>query len=115
LSDQARIADILERIERIARATRGGKRGFSNSEVVQDAVIRNLEVIGEAAKSVSNEARRQHAAVPWKDMARFRDLAIHHYGSVLAEEVWVIVSRDLPVIQRALTRGRQGHPRRRVK
>ena len=108
MSDAVRIADIRERIERIGRATQGGKEDFFASEVIQDAVIRNLEVIGEAAKGVSNETRRILATVPWKDMARFRDLAIHHYGSVLAEEVWAIVSKDLPAIRRTLAIGGRG-------
>ena len=99
MSDAARLADILERIDRIHRATVRGKDAFLASEVVQDAVIRSLEVIGEAAKNVTAVTRRRFPRVPWRDMARFRDLAIHHYGRVLAEEVWVIVSKDLPLVR----------------
>ncbi len=73
------------------------------SEVIQDAVIRNLEVIGEAAKSVGPGTRKDLAEVPWPAMARFRDLALHHYGQVLAEEVWDIVVKDLPSLRRAVS------------
>ncbi len=102
MSDAIRLADILERLDRIERATRGGKDEFFASEVIQDAVIRNLEVIGEAAKSISTTTRRRSSEVPWKDMGRFRDMAIHQYGRILAEEVWTIVDKDLPAIRRVL-------------
>ncbi len=102
MSDAIRLADILERLDRIERATRGGKEEFLASEVIQDAVIRNLEVIGEAAKSITAATRRQSSDVPWKDMARFRDMAIHQYGRILGEEVWAIVAKDLPAIRRVL-------------
>ena len=103
MSDAIRLADILERIDRIGRATAGGKAEFFESEVIQDAVIRNLEVIGEAAKAVTRPTRRRFPRVPWNDMARFRDLAIHPYGKVLSEEVWLIVFRDLPAMKESLS------------
>ncbi len=102
MTDTARLSDILERIDRIARATQDGEVAFRNSEIIQDAVIRNLEVIGEATKSLSPRTRRQFPDVPWREMARFRDLAIHHYGKLVAEEIWRIVADDLPRIKRAV-------------
>jgi uncharacterized protein with HEPN domain len=104
VTDAERIADIIERIHRIERAVASGKEAFYGSEVIQDAVIRNLEVIGEAAKNVSPRRRRRSPRVNWKGMARFRDLAIHHDGRVLADEVWAIVDRDLPALKRAIGR-----------
>jgi uncharacterized protein with HEPN domain len=102
VSDAERLADILERIDRIRRATVDGRGAFFASEVVQDAVICSLEVIGDASKHVSAAVRRQHPEAPWREMSRFRDLAIHHYGKVLADEVWSIVDRDLGSIRRAI-------------
>lgn len=106
MTDLERLADILERIDRIERATADGQEAFLASDVIQDAVIRNLEVIGEAAKAVSPTTRGRVRRVPWGKMARFRDLAIHHYGSILAEEVWKIISTDLAQIRRAIARAR---------
>lgn len=103
MSDAIRLADVLERLDRIRRATAGGETEFLASEVIQDAVIRNLEVIGEAAKSMASSTRRRFPRVPWADMSRFRDLAIHHYGRVLAEEVWQIVEKDLPALRESLS------------
>ena len=102
MTDATRLADILERIDRIFRATSEGGEAFYASEVVQDAVIRNLEVIGEAAKHVSTGTRRRYSRVPWREMSRFRDLAIHHYGKLLADEVWAIVEKDLDTIRHSL-------------
>lgn len=72
--------------------------------MIQDAVVRNLEIIGEAAKAVSPRLRQELPGVPWREMARFRDLAIHHYGQIPSEEVWEIVVRDLPAIRREIAK-----------
>jgi uncharacterized protein with HEPN domain len=112
LSDESRIADVLERVDRIVRATVGGREAFLRSELIQDAVIRNLEVIGEAAKNVGPETRKKFPDVPWRAMARFRDLAIHPYGRILSDEVWEIVAKDLTEIRRALAQGGVRHSRK---
>lgn len=104
MTDDSRLADILERVDRILRAIEGGRSAFLDSEVIQDAVVRNLEVIGDAAKSVSSTTRKGRIQVPRRAMARFRDLAILHYGRVLSEEVREIVVNDLPRIRRVISR-----------
>jgi uncharacterized protein with HEPN domain len=110
VTDESRLADILERIDRIERATAGGRGAFLASDVIQDAVIRNLEVIGEAAKSIGPGTRKRLPGVPWRELARFRDLAIHHYGRILSDEVWEIVARDLSEIRRAVAKGATRRP-----
>lgn len=76
--------------------TGGGRENFLNNVSLQDAVIRNLEVIGEAARRVSKSLMEQHAQVPWRMMIRLRDLLIHHYDRVIVTEVWEIIELDLP-------------------
>lgn len=110
MTDESRTADILERVDRIVRATVGGRDAFLGSELIQDAVIRNLEVIGEAAKKVGPGTRRKFPDVPWREMARFRDLATHPYGRVLADEVWELVAKDLVEIRRAVAKGEVRRP-----
>jgi uncharacterized protein with HEPN domain len=61
----------------------------------QDAVIRNLEILGEATKNLSEELRNAHTNVPWKSMAGARDRLIHHYFGVNLDIVWQIVSTEL--------------------
>ncbi len=90
------LAQILERIERIILYTAGGKNAFYNDPLVQDAVIRNFEVIGEAAKRIPDEYRGKHPSIPWRALAGFRDVLIHQYEGVSIAEVWQIIERDLP-------------------
>ena len=65
----------------------------------QDAVVRNLEVIGEATKSLSDDIRSQHPEVPWRDMMGTRDRLTHHYFGINQEIVWQIIEHDLPGLQ----------------
>ncbi len=64
----------------------------------EDAVVRNLEVIGEAAKNISEELKRKYSQIPWKDLAGVRDRLIHHYFGVNFDIVWDIAKKELPAI-----------------
>ncbi len=97
--DRLFLDDILARIERIEAYTQGGKAEFFASMLIQDGVIRSLEVIGEAAKRLSPELRSAHPAIPWRQLAGLRDVLIHNYGNVDPNEVWNIIERDLPGIK----------------
>lgn len=86
------VVHMLECIERYAA---GGRDAFFGSTLVQDAVIRNFEVIGEAAKRLSDEFTRAHTEVPWRRLAGFRDVLMHQYMGVDVGEVWNAIERDL--------------------
>ena len=68
----------------------------------QDAVIRNLEVMGEAVRKISDTTRAAHPEVPWRQIAATRDRVIHGYFSVDLEIVWEIVATELPRLQEAI-------------
>ena len=68
-------------------------------ERTQDAVLRNIEIIGEAVRGVAEETRDAHAEVPWKEMAGMRNRVIHHYFRVDIDVVWDIISQDLPPLR----------------
>jgi uncharacterized protein with HEPN domain len=70
--------------------------------MTQDAVIRNFEIIGEAAKRVPEAYRRRYPEIPWRLMAGFRDVLIHAYEGIDLNRVWRIVSDDLPVVRQAI-------------
>lgn len=94
--DRVPLSDIIERIERAVEFAGKDKSIFMASQLHQDAVIRQLEVIGEAVKRVSPETRRLANDVPWKGMAGFKDVAVHQYQSINLERVWEIVHNELP-------------------
>ena len=76
------LAHILECARKIARYTKGGEKKFLSDTMLQDAVIRNFEIIGEAAKRVPEPYRKTHSQIPWRLMAGFRDVLIHGYDSL---------------------------------
>jgi uncharacterized protein with HEPN domain len=78
---------MLERCHRITRFIGPGREAFMVSDELQDAVIRNVEVIGEAAKRVSAEARGRLASLDWKAISGMRDVLIHDYMGVDLDEV----------------------------
>jgi uncharacterized protein with HEPN domain len=93
------LVQILERAERILQFTEEGKAAFFDSPLIQDAVIRNFEIIGEAAKRVPDEFRQVHPSIPWKGLSGLRDVLIHQYEGVNLEEVWRIVEKELPALK----------------
>ena len=97
------LAHILECANRIEQYLGQDREAFLRNTMVQDAVIRNFEVIGEAAKRIPEQFRVVHAAIPWRLMAGFRDVFIHDYEGVDLERVWRIAKEDLPAVKTAIT------------
>lgn len=97
------LAQILERIDRIAAYTKRGREAFFADALIQDGVIRNLEVIGEAAKRILEEFRKENPSVPWRSLAAMRDVLIHQYEGVSLPEVWQVVEKHLPEVRRAIS------------
>ena len=95
--------DIAEAIRRIRFYTKGFTYPkFWGDTKTQDAVVRNLEIIGEAAKNISGEFKRNHGNIDWKQVAGMRDKLIHEYFGVNWEIVWDVVKLKLPELQRQI-------------
>lgn len=78
------------------------EEAFYESELHQSAVVRQLEIIGEAAKKVSQETRAAHPEIPWKKMAGLRDVLIHAYDTVNMKMVWRLLNEDIPPLIAAM-------------
>jgi uncharacterized protein with HEPN domain len=98
-SDRDLLSDIKEAAQRIATYTTGMTyNAFLGDTKTQDAVIRNLEIIGEATKNLSGELRAKYPDLPWKGMAGVRDRLIHDYFGVNLDIVWQIITAELPEV-----------------
>lgn len=75
---------------------------FTQDNKTQDAVVRNLEVLGEAAKSLSEDLRTRHDGLPWASLAGMRNRLIHDYFGVNLDIVWDVVKNDLPPLVEGL-------------
>jgi uncharacterized protein with HEPN domain len=95
-----RIEDILESISRIEQYTfRHSADSFDDDQLVIDAVVRNLEIIGEAATHIPAEVRQQHPEIPWNEMKGMRNLLAHEYFGVSTAIVWATTQDNLPPLK----------------
>ena len=90
---------ILDAIQKVEDYVSVGYQVFISSSHWQDAVIRQLEIIGEATKRLSTELCSQHTDIPWRRIAGLRDVLIHDYMGVDIKAVWEITQQNLPVLK----------------
>jgi uncharacterized protein with HEPN domain len=95
---------ILEAIDRIRTYTTAGHDLFRGDLKTQDAVVRNLQIIGEASKKVSAKTRAAQPDVPWREMMGMRDRIVHDYFGVSLDIVWDVVQNHLPPLREKIVR-----------
>jgi uncharacterized protein with HEPN domain len=100
--DTVYLQHILECIRKIESYATVGKEEFMKTEHWQDAIIRNFEIIGEAAKQLSDEFKEAASEVPWRNVAGFRDVLIHDYMGVDLNAVWKIIENELPKLKETI-------------
>jgi uncharacterized protein with HEPN domain len=75
---------------------------FKKDQAMQDAIVRRLEIIGEAVKNIPTSFKANYPAIPWKQMAGMRDILIHEYFDIDLNLTWQVVKRELPLIKAKL-------------
>jgi len=93
------LQDMLECAHKVVRYTQGlSREEFFRSELTYDAVLRNLEILGEAAKRVPNSLRCRYPTVDWRGIAGLRDILAHAYFALDEDTVWDIITRKVPAL-----------------
>lgn len=101
--DLAYIDHILDCIRKINEFSNGfSLNEFLTNELVQDAIIRNIEIIGEASKKISNETKHTYNDIPWKEIAVMRDKLVHDYLGVDVNVVWKTIKEDIPTLEKKI-------------
>ena len=100
--DRVYLEHIRDALDRVVAYTQGGRDVFLDDPKTQDAVIRNLEIVGEAVKQLSIELMETYPDIPWKRISGFRDVLIHHYFGIKLDTVWEVVQREIPVLRAAI-------------
>jgi uncharacterized protein with HEPN domain len=104
IRDEVYLRHILDAIEVLRGYAVVGESAFMRDGMRQDAVVRQLAVIGEAAKLLSADSRDSEPDIPWREIAGMRDRLIHGYASVDLNTVWRTVERDIPPLREAVRR-----------
>ncbi|WP_428940839.1 HepT-like ribonuclease domain-containing protein [Fontivita pretiosa] len=99
LKDKASVYDIIESMQAVLRYVRGKSfEQFQQDEQLIDAVIRRMEIIGEATKRLSSRLRQSYPQIPWQQMAGMRDRLIHGYHEVELPQIWHAVTEIVPLL-----------------
>ena len=101
--DRLYLIHILERIQRIEDYVSSGKEAFLGSDLIQDAVLRNLQTMAESTQRLSDHVKAERSDVDWRRIAGFRNVLVHDYLGVDVQYVWQIVEDELPSLKHAIS------------
>jgi uncharacterized protein with HEPN domain len=101
-SQRAYVEHVIECIRRIAEDSASGRDAVFASRTLQDAIVRNLQVLCESTQRIGELHKQRHPEINWQSIAGTRNVLVHDYFEVDFETVWLIVSRDLPPLEKAM-------------
>lgn len=97
--DKLYLIHIGECIAKIEQFTANGHQEFMNSTLIQDAVLRNLQMLAESTQRISDSLKATHSHIEWKSISGFRNILVHNYLGVDVERIWEIVEHNLPELK----------------
>jgi uncharacterized protein with HEPN domain len=97
------INHILDSINAIEDFSKGISQGeLKTNRLIQSAIVREIEIIGEAVKNISESFKTNHAEIPWREIVGTRDKMIHHYFGIDLTILWNIIKLDLPLLKKQI-------------
>ena len=100
--DKLYLLHMQECVQRVEKYTAGGRGEFMASDLIQDGVIRNLQIMAESSQRISDERKERHFEVDWFRISGFRNVLVHDYLGVDVEQVWNIIENDLTALKQAV-------------
>lgn len=108
-SDKVFLLHILESIEAIKEFSKDlTLEEFSTNRMINNAIIRELEIMGEAAKNISEDLKRENEDVDWRGIVGTRDKLIHYYFGIKTDLIFQIIMKDIPVLESQMLKINQG-------
>ncbi|MCX5962213.1 MAG: DUF86 domain-containing protein [Cyanobacteria bacterium] len=101
-NDRERIQDIQEAINKIEKYAIRGREEFLANELIQSWILLQLQIIGEAARSMNSHTHEQYPEISWRDIIDFRNLLVHEYFRVDLELIWQLVEKELPIFKQQI-------------
>ena len=98
--DRERLRDILEAVGAVELYSLRGRSAFETDELIQVWMVHHLQIIGEAARRLSEDLRQRYPEVPWAQIIAMRNVLVHDYFAIDFKEVWSAVERDVPMLKR---------------
>lgn len=97
--DRVYLTYIRESIDLVEEYTKDGEEVFSSDLRTQDAVLRRMETLADAAARLSEDVKARHPEIPWRQIASFRNILAHGYTEIRLDQVWQAVTNDLPALK----------------
>lgn len=103
IKDRGRLEHMLTAIENVEEFTKDiHEEDFVKSKLLFFAVVKNIEIVGEATYMLTKEFKQSHSSIPWQVIEKMRHVLVHGYYTISSEKVWETVQEDLPVLKRQI-------------